>query len=286
MSEFMALGKITVDCIVSKEEKGPVHTVNNSIHKEFTGFYNYVIDRPAFYELLLKQVPTYKILFNKRVLNVTEKEDKISIHTADNSVYKGDIVVGADGAYSAVRQRIYETLKKENKLPKSDQENIPFSSTCLVGQTRAMDFEVFPEFKAEMVPFYNTLGSKKPFTTVIGATAHNTVTWMVIHHLDRISSKEAEEQRFRESENSQWGPHTTQAMCNETRDFPLPIGTKKMTMGDLYDLTPKEQISKIMLEEKVFKTWHSGRTVLMGDACHKLNPSGAQAIGNWTTATL
>ncbi|KAG0371803.1 hypothetical protein BGX24_001153 [Mortierella sp. AD032] len=277
MGEFMALGKVTVDCIISKEDKGPVHTVNNSIHKEFTGFYNYVIDRPAFYELLLKQVPTYKILYNKRVLNVTEKDDKIQIQTADNSIYKGDIVVGADGAYSAVRQRIFETLKKEGKLPKADQENMPFSCTCLVGQTRAMDFEgVFPEFMGEMVPFYNTLGNKKPFTTVIGATAHNTITWMVIHHLDRVSSKEAEEQRFRESENSQWGPHSAQALCNETRDFPLPIGTKNMTMGDLYDMTPNEQISKVMLEEKVFKTWYSGRTVLLGDACHKLNPSGAQ----------
>ncbi|OAQ29943.1 hypothetical protein K457DRAFT_18791 [Linnemannia elongata AG-77] len=29
-----------------------------------------------------------------------------------------------------------------------------------------------------------------------------------------------------------------------------------------------------MLEEKVFKTWHHGRCVLMGDACHKLNPAG------------
>lgn len=88
---------------------------------------------------------------------------------------------------------------------------------------------------------------------------------MVIHHLDKESSKEAEEQRFRENDNSQWGSHAAQAMCDETRDFPLPIGTKKMTMGDLYDLTDPEMISKVMLEEKVFQTWYSGRIGLLGD---------------------
>ncbi|KAG0321219.1 hypothetical protein BG000_003324, partial [Podila horticola] len=30
-----------------------------------------------------------------------------------------------------------------------------------------------------------------------------------------------------------------------------------------------------MLEEIVFDTWYGGRTVLLGDACHKMNPSGA-----------
>ncbi|KAF9994970.1 hypothetical protein BGZ80_007637, partial [Entomortierella chlamydospora] len=30
------------------------------------------------------------------------------------------------------------------------------------------------------------------------------------------------------------------------------------------------------LEEKVFKTWHNGRSVLIGDACHKLLPGAGQ----------
>ncbi|KAG0201587.1 hypothetical protein BGX33_010236 [Mortierella sp. NVP41] len=47
-------------------------------------------------------------------------------------------------------------------------------------------------------------------------------------------------------------------------------------MGDLYDCTSKDSTSKVMLEEKIFQTWHSGRTVLLGDACHKLNPMGGQ----------
>ena len=86
-----------------------------------------------------------------------------------------------------------------------------------------------------------------------------------MQHLDTISNKAAEEHRFRESDNSEWGPFAAQVMCGQTRHYRLPIGLKGMTMGDIYDLTVNEQISKVMLEEKVFKTWYSGRTVLLGD---------------------
>ncbi|KAG0353157.1 hypothetical protein BGX24_007338, partial [Mortierella sp. AD032] len=66
-------------------------------------------------------------------------------------------------------------------------------------------------------------------------------------------------------------------MCDETRNFPVPIsGGKIHTLGDLYDLTPRECIAKVMLEEKIFDTWHYRRSVLLGDACHKLNPAGGQ----------
>lgn len=35
-------------------------------------------------------------------------------------------------------------------------------------------------------------------------------------------------------------------------------------MGDLIDKTPKELISKVMLEEKLLDSWY-GRTALLGD---------------------
>ncbi|KAG9064168.1 hypothetical protein KI688_003356 [Linnemannia hyalina] len=276
--EFISIGKPTMDCSIARQKgDGSVFQTNVSFqpHLGFTGYKSYIVSRPMFYDLLLKQIPPHKIHFSKRVLSIVENDEKVTIQTADNGLYEGDIVVGADGAYSAVRQRMYETLKQEGKLPKSDQEELPFHCTCLVGQTTVVDLDDFPEVKNDMSPFYNTMGEDSPYTWVLFATRQSTLTWMVLHHLDKVSSKAAEEQRFRESDNSEWGPLAAQAMCDETRHFPLPIGNKKRTMGDIYDWTPKTQISKVMLEEKVFQTWHSGRRVLLGDACHKLDPSGA-----------
>ncbi|KAF9132883.1 hypothetical protein BGX30_012505 [Mortierella sp. GBA39] len=202
--------------------------------EEFTGYGQYIVARPKLYELLYKQVPPHKIHLGKRVLITKQTGDnqRVTIQTADNSIYEGDILVGADGAYSAVRQRMYETLQKEGKLPKGDLEELPFS---------------------------------------------------FVHQLDKTTSKAAFEQRFRNNENSEWGAIPAQTMCEETKDFPIPSltgevdenGVVKMgRMGDIYALTPKEFVSKVMREEKVFETWYDGRVVLLGDACHKLNPSG------------
>lgn len=67
--------------------------------------------------------------------------------------------------------------------------------------------------------------------------------------------------------NSEWGSEAAESMCKEVRHFELPLGKegKAVTMGDLFDKTPKDLISKVMLEEKLFDTWYGGRTVLLGD---------------------
>ncbi|KAF9097531.1 hypothetical protein BGX23_008609 [Mortierella sp. AD031] len=272
--KFTALGKRMQYSNFISESKELLLSLDYLPMEEYSGSQTFIIARPLLYDLLLSQVPPHKILFGKRVLTTLEKVDKVTVQTSDGAIYEGDIIVGADGAYSAVRQRLYETLKKEDKLPKSDQEDLPFSCTCLVGQTAPVNLDEFPQLKDPEFPFYAAIGKDKPFTWTLFSTAQNTICWMVLHHLDKTTSKSALEQRFRNSENSEWGPLAAHIMCEETRHFPIIFGNGGMTLGDLYDRTPKDRISKVMLEEKVFKTWYSGRTVLLGDACHKLNPSG------------
>lgn len=85
--------------------------------------------------------------------------------------------------------------------------------------------------------------------------------WGAILFLDEETSKEND--AFR---NSEWGPEAAAAMCEQVKDFPVISGGDKiLTLQDLIDRSPKELISKVMLEEKVFKTWFNCRTVLIGD---------------------
>lgn len=83
---------------------------------------------------------------------------------ADGSTYHGDILVGADGAYSVVRAQLYEKLKEQNKLPASDGEPLPFSNICLVGQTRVLDPEEFPSLKSKESQFLSVLGIENMYT--------------------------------------------------------------------------------------------------------------------------
>lgn len=90
----------------------------------------------------------------------------------------------------------------------------------------------------------------------------NRICWNAVVQFS--SPEDAEDELLR---NSEWGPESNEAMIKEVRDFQVPIGG---TLGDLIDATPKDAISRVFLEDKIFETWNHGRTVLIGDACHKV----------------
>lgn len=128
-----------------------------------TGYPQYIIARPVLYDLLLRQIPAHKILLKKRILTISEDDDRVTIYAFDNTAYQGDILVGADGAYSVVRQKLYEKLKKRGLLPKSDDEELPFNCTCLVGQTDYMDPDEFPILKNPCSQVLAVRGTDLPY---------------------------------------------------------------------------------------------------------------------------
>lgn len=92
------------------------------------------------------------------MLSFQETGDGITVRCSDNSEYQGDILVGADGAYSAVRQHLFKNLKATGDLPSVDDVPLPFSCVCLVGQTTVLDPEDFPDLKSEFCKYYSILG--------------------------------------------------------------------------------------------------------------------------------
>ncbi|KAF9388181.1 hypothetical protein CPB97_001481 [Podila verticillata] len=216
-------------------------------------------EKPIIYEILLRLIPTEKVHFGQRVLSMTQDESGVTIHTSDNQTHKGDILVGADGAYSGVRQSLYQTLKKDGKLPSSDSEDLSFKYVSLVAQTEPLDPEEFPELKREDSPFQCTVDDNKYSWTTF-TTKANTICYGTSLTLDKAISKQ--DNSFC---NSEWGPEAAEQMCKEIKDFPILSGDGTLTMNDLFERSPKHLISKVMIEEKIFKTWFSGRTVLLGD---------------------
>ncbi|KAF9102637.1 hypothetical protein BGX27_010921 [Mortierella sp. AM989] len=230
------------------------------------GWPSYIISRPNLHNILLGLIPPERIHLNKRVLSHVETGIGINIRTSDNMMHEGNILVGADGTYSAVRQCLYEQLQKSGKLPSSDKKPLNYSTVCLVGQTRPSEPTIYEYSDEKTCVYESILFNDRPLLFVAFTTAEKTLCWMALELLDEESSKKHD--NFRSSE---WGPEAAQAMCNEIRDLPA---VRNLTMGDLIDATPKEVICKVMLEEKMFETWTHGRTVLLGDACHKLHPAG------------
>ncbi|KAG0373019.1 hypothetical protein BGX24_012274 [Mortierella sp. AD032] len=265
--ELCAIGKPWTHYNTFDENRELILSADFTIAQGFSGYKQYIMARPALYDLLLKQVPPEKVHFGKRVTTIHDDGERVQVRTEDGTSFDGDILVGADGAYSTVRQQLYKTLLKEKKFPESDKEELPFSCICLVGQTTALDHEEFPILKEPLGQLVATIGKDNPYSYLLFTTAPSSISWMTMLHLDKVANKSTykTQQQDRANANLDWGPHAAKAMCDETREFPLPIGDGTLTLGDMYDRTPQDLISKVMLEEKVFETWYSGRTVLLGD---------------------
>ncbi|KAK3835639.1 MAG: hypothetical protein J3R72DRAFT_451333 [Linnemannia gamsii] len=275
--DMMAIGKDTTCIQIANEKREVEYKMDFAEQLEMFGSKGYIVSRPLLYDVLRSNVPPERFHMNKKILTLQQGGNGALIRCSDGTTIEGDIIVGADGAHSAVRQNLYTQLKKEKKLPASDDVGLPFSTVCLVGQTQPLDPETFPNLKLQDCQFIRTLGDNKPYSYTYFTTKQRTICWMVIHFLLTEESR-FENDPFR---NSEWGPEAAGAMCDKVRDFPIISGSDRpWTMGDLIDYTPKELISKVLLEEKIFDTWYNCRTVLIGDACHKFNPAGGAGANN------
>ncbi|KAG0058174.1 hypothetical protein BGZ90_005094 [Linnemannia elongata] len=274
--ELVAQGKPNNEFQVFNEQRQLQYTMEFRDQTEQFGAQSHYYSRPAFYDFLFRQVPKERVHLGKKIISTQQDKDGVLIKCSDGTEYKGDIIVGSDGAYSAVRQSLYKELKEANKLPDTDALPLPFSTVRVGGLTRPLDVTEFPDLAKETCQFIQIVGDGKPYSWVTQTTIQGRVSFGVVRYLDEELSKD--NNTFL---NEEWGPEAAEAMCDEVRDFPVVSGGDRvLTVGDLIDLTPKEYISKVMLEEKVFQTWFGGRTVLLGDACHKFSPAGGAGASN------
>ncbi|KAG0238173.1 hypothetical protein BGW42_007164 [Actinomortierella wolfii] len=254
--EFCSLGKINDSINVLNGDGKVEYSVSFTENKEMFGEDSYILTRPVMYDLIHRQIPSDRIHLGKRILSTHQDEHGVRIRCEDGSEYQGDILVGADGAYSAVRREI---------------------TFNVLGQTRQLDQTEFPDIVKENCQFHTYLGNDNPYAWSTFTTAQGTIVWGVMEYLPREATREDKDYR-----TSDWGPEAAIAYCEKVRHLPVykTGGDKVMTIGDLVDLTPKDRINKVRLEEKIFETWHLGRTVLIGDACHKFTPAGGVGATN------
>ncbi|KAF9154279.1 hypothetical protein BG015_001392 [Linnemannia schmuckeri] len=238
--DMRSIGKDTTCIQIANEQREIEYKMDFKDQLEMFGSKGYIVSRPMLYDILRSKVPAKRFHMNKKILSLQQGGNGALIRCSDGSTIEGDIIVGADGAYSAVRQNLYSQLKKNKKLPASDDVDLPFSTVCLVGQTRALDPEDYPNLKLEDCQFMRTLCDNKPYSYTYFTMKPLKICWMVILYLDDSSRQEHDPFR-----NSEWGPEATNAMCDKVRSFPIISGSERpWTLGDLIDNTPKELISK------------------------------------------
>ncbi|KAF8939663.1 hypothetical protein EDD21DRAFT_373008 [Dissophora ornata] len=265
LEEMKAISKVIEYTTVFKENMDVIREVKLKDNKALTGYDSLIMSRIDLHTLLRSRVPSEKILMGKKVLSILQNDNGVMVRTSDGMTHDADILIGADGAYSAVRQSLFKQMARDGILPRSDSEQLKVCHTSFLGTTTPLDTEKFPGLKDDFSHCDTIIGTNRTETWRYFTVSDNRVCWRIDVQLESTSFEQND--TFR---NSEYGPESCGMIPDEWRAFRLPING---TMGDLIDATPPENVSKVMLEEKIFTTWHHSRTVLIGDAAHKMLPN-------------
>ncbi|KAF8982394.1 hypothetical protein BGZ46_001356 [Entomortierella lignicola] len=244
--------------------------------QEISGYPVALMSRPDLHSLLMSHVPSHKIHLGKRVLSISQSvRNGVLIRTSDGMTHEGDILVGSDGAYSGVRQSLFKQMANEKLLPGSDGGDLKICNMSVLGTTKPIDTSIMPESKDGRT--IHVIGHNKPHTWRCFEVPGNRVCWRVDVQLQSSSFENSD--AFK---NTDWGTESNDSIQKDWRSFKVPLGVDKsfITIGDLINATEKENITKVMLEEKLYTTWYHHRTVLIGDCCHKMLPNGTRGAIN------
>ncbi|KAF9159322.1 hypothetical protein DFQ26_006637 [Actinomortierella ambigua] len=203
------------------------------------GSNNYMLPRSKLHEVMSRLIPTEKILYGKKVTSVQQNDEGALVICNENEIYHGDIIVGADGAYSSVRTSLYKQLKAKGQLPTEDDTDPPFNTLCLVGTTPPLPPGSI-ELGEKGVRFEGMIYQGLPYVSMLASTKDGGVAWTVVQHTGSFVTRD--EERFKSSE---WAAEGAEGMMNKIRDLPTAFGPP---LSYFFDNTPKEAISKVMLE--------------------------------------
>ncbi|KAF9365294.1 hypothetical protein BGX34_010600 [Mortierella sp. NVP85] len=257
--ELKSISKAIEGTTIFKEDMEVIREIRLRDNRTLTGYDTLVTSRPQFYALLSSHVPAERIHMNKQVVAFTQDAESVTITCADGSSYTGDILIGADGAYSNIRQILYSQLKQEGILPKVDEEGELISHyMSVMGTTNPLEPRNYEGLDDKESHCDTVIGEERGLTWRYFTIPDNRVCWRV-----DLQTKDMDPKLYEGWLNADYNTFDIHQLPKEWRHHKLPIMGE---LGDLFDNTPKEAITKVVLEEKTFETWKHGRTVLIGDA--------------------
>ncbi|KAJ5633952.1 hypothetical protein N7528_001794 [Penicillium herquei] len=254
-----------IESIGFKDPNGEPLAYTEGWQKRASERYGYMglwCDRGTLLQALYDQIrDKSRILTDKKVDIIQQTDNEVEVTTTDGSVYCGDIIVGADGVHSRVRQEIAHQASKMGRGEEYAREDeVPSTYSCLFGISGKM--EGLPDSTLEYV-------LNKKFSYIIGTGPENRTYWSLMKNLG---------QTFHGREIPHFSEKDKEEMVKEHWNDKVAPG---IAVSDLYNnrLRP---LFMAPMREYVHKKWHLGRMMIIGDAAHHMTviigQGGNQAI--------
>ncbi|KAM0363037.1 hypothetical protein ACHAPK_011296 [Fusarium culmorum] len=196
-----------------------------------------------------------RILPNKRVTRVELTNGGARVHTKDGDTFDGDIVVGADGIHSKIRDEMWRIGKEQSPgyFPLDETSRVPVSTRCIFGiSNRPAKYGTRAQQKI--------IG--KGHSYLIIAAPLNRTYWFLFDGLSKTEYG---------NDVKKYSKADEEALVNARRN---DLITEDVSFGELYD--KKIMSTLVPLEEYVFEKWHYKRIITIGDSAHKIDPASGQ----------
>ncbi|CDL79873.1 FAD-dependent monooxygenase [Xenorhabdus cabanillasii] len=215
--------------------KLPIPEISSS-----NGFDSVCISRKALQEALLQQLDQNIIHVGAKVTEISERDDGISVRFADGRETHGDLLIGADGIYSFVRDYI-----QGNKPVR------PADYICWLAITRYQHPQITPGY----VGHYWGAGKRIGLIDIDGGEVY----WW------GTANMHTEQARKWQGNN--------QDILTYYEGWPSIV-------SDIILQTPSENIISVSAQDRPFSPlWGKGRITLLGDAAHPMLTSLGQGAG-------
>ncbi|KAK2777212.1 FAD binding domain protein [Colletotrichum kahawae] len=254
------------------------HLVTNYLNvggqvRERHGYDTVFVDRQMILEVLWRNLKHKdNILVSKKVTKVELEPSRVKVETGDGSSYYGDILIGADGVHSKVRNEMWRLAdalepgyipaseyKGKSSLAKALGKRLIDGTECLPTVYKCI-FGISIDKSWEPQTVQTNLN--KGFSYLVISGPKDRVYWFLFVNMGKTHYGPELPSFTKEDEETLANEHMNDKIL-ENRTFRDLYSTKISSV-----LTP--------LPEYVFKKWHFQRIMTIGDAAHKFEPIAGQ----------
>ncbi|KAJ5170215.1 Monooxygenase FAD-binding [Penicillium coprophilum] len=211
------------------------------------------IDRGQLLQILLNHIyEKEKILLRKRFVKAEHCAEGIIAHCSDGSSFKGDIIIGADGVHSSVRQDMWQHMKDDRleEILDTDETAMTAEYSCVYGVSKAVA-------GIEDGVTHRTMG--RGFSFLLTPGTKNHFYWYLTVKMDK-QYRSPHIPRYNKSEIE---AHISRYLEQEV--------APNIRLKSIYDNTTYCHYAP--LEEATYEHWTWRQVVCLGDSIHKANDS-------------